>query len=48
MLKEHALFRPMIVEGRSSKMRAKFDRENQLCPEQTLRNRIKAARLWMR
>ncbi|MFD0979496.1 hypothetical protein [Tropicimonas aquimaris] len=47
-LKEHEPFLRMIYQGRGHKVRAMFDRANLPRPEQKIRNRIKAAKLWMR
>ncbi len=47
-LKEHEPFKRMIYQGRGQKVRAMFDRDNLPTPEQKLRNKIKAAKLWMR
>lgn len=48
VLKEHEPFKRMIFQGKGQKVREMFDRENLPWPEKALRNRIKAANLWMR
>ena len=47
-LKEHEPFRRMVYQGKGAKVRAMFDRTDLPWPEQRIRNRIKATKLWMR
>nr|WP_236545117.1 hypothetical protein [Tropicimonas marinistellae] len=48
VLKEHEPFKRMVYQGRGRKVREMFDRADLPSPEQKIRNRIKAAKLWMR
>ncbi len=48
VLKQYEPFKRMIFQGRGHKVRALFDRSDLPRTEQKIRNRIKAARLWMR
>ena len=48
VLKQYEPFKRMIFQGRGHKVRALFDRNDLPRTEQKIRNRIKAARLWMR
>lgn len=48
VLKQYEPMKRMIYQGRGEKVRAMFDRANLPRKEQQMRNRIKAAKLWMR
>ncbi len=41
-------FKRMIYQGKGQKVREMFDRDDLPRKEQQMRNRIKAAKLWMR
>ncbi|MFQ5437830.1 MAG: hypothetical protein ACE5DK_03260 [Paracoccaceae bacterium] len=48
VIKQYEPIRRMIYQGRGARVRAMFDRNDLPRPEQKIRNRIKAAKLWMR
>ena len=48
VLKSHEPFKRMIYQGRGEKVRALFDRTNLPAREQSIRQKIKRAGLWMR
>lgn len=48
LLKQYDPFKRMIYQGRGTKVRALFDRNNLPRKEQAIRNRIKSAGFWMR
>ncbi|MCB1366919.1 MAG: hypothetical protein KDK00_04065, partial [Rhodobacteraceae bacterium] len=48
VLKQYEPMKRMIYQRRGDKVRAMFDRADLPRKEQQMRNRIKAAKLWMR
>ncbi len=48
MLKEYAPFRKMIYQGGGREARTMFDRQDLPRQEQVIRNRLRAAGLWLR
>jgi hypothetical protein len=48
LLKQHPPFRKMVYQGQGAEVRALFDRNDLPRQEKQIRNRIKAAGLWMR
>ncbi|KQB95477.1 hypothetical protein AL073_16685 [Loktanella sp. 1ANDIMAR09] len=48
LLKLYVPFKRMVYQGRGTKVRALFDRNNLPRHEKAIRNKIKAARFWMR
>jgi len=48
VIKQYEPFKRMIYQGRGQRVREMFDRANLPKKEQQMRNRIKAAKLWMR